>query len=823
MTLDIMDGDLWQWDTGREVEVAGCEQVHFAKSTTGTCYTVEAADGKAKIPDELLQAAGRVYAWAYITDEAYGGRTRIEALWDVKRRAKPAEYVYEPSDQRTIKDAETARDEAKAAQKAAEAARDRAVASEVKGARATTLASGSEATAAMEGNVLVVGVPKGDALRYSDLTAGQVAELKKPATDAAAEIGKTNEEYKAMLTEQARAFGDAQRARAESYADAERARDGAYTNAETERNAAYNEAEGKRQAAERVRGEAEEGRKSAEAGRDTAEKARVEAEGKREQGWTDLKADVEKSVDDAVERADAANVAATKAIAEVKATEAKLYPVAENVLKGTAKDTFVHVDDAFPSSLLGIEIEGATEQVTTTGKNIAKLNEAKKTSKELELNVKSSGQIIINGTCSGDGLWLKIGTVDVVEGKTYCLSLNKVYSSFGISAWSNSDNKHVVFVPGKSQVAKGAATKTETLSIFAVGGEGMTFNNEVVSVQMEEGTSATYWEPYTGGKPSPSHEYPQEISNISKAELKVAGKNLAGVDESDNVNFILRKEPLPAGTYTFSCDKGRGSSFYFNIKPLDGSGKIVENDIVSNATSPRTITLSEPTGLYVNGWGLTAPYSIGSIQLETGSKATDFEPISKPKATQIDLKGNELCSLTENGVWNPKTFKDELVIDSGGNVSLIKRVFTAHIDGSEPMWPSNTDKFQYFNYTPKTVRPIDGSSAIRSNRFGKVSRDPWSFYVAGGSNAALFFTFPLGTFANANELNEWLSKNPIDVNYLGAETQTIPLGKIELPALPESVSNVWTDAEITPKTTIEYTRDVNIVVANLESAIASIS
>ena len=259
MTLDIMDGELWQWDTGREVEVTGCEQVHFAKSTAGTCYTVEAAGGKAKIPDELLQAAGRVYAWAYVTDETYGGRTRIEALWDVKRRAKPAQYVYEPSDQRTIRDAETARDEARDALKAAEAARDRAVAAEVKGARATTLAPGSDATAAMEGNVLVVGVPKGDALRYSDLTAEQVAELKKPATDAAAEIGKTNEEYKAMLTEQAKAFGDAQRARTESYTDAERARDKAYTEAETDRNAAYNEAEGKRQAAERGRGENEGG------------------------------------------------------------------------------------------------------------------------------------------------------------------------------------------------------------------------------------------------------------------------------------------------------------------------------------------------------------------------------------------------------------------------------------------------------------------------------------------------------------------------------------------------------------------------------------
>ena len=252
--LQVLDGELWQWDTGREVEVVGCEQVHFAKSTTGTCYTVEVAGNKAKIPDELLQAAGRVYAWAYIT--------RIEALWDVKRRAKPAEYIYEPSDQRTIKDAETARDEAKAAQKAAEAARDKAVAAEVKGARATTLASGSEATAAMEGNVLVVGVPKGDALRYSDLTAEQIAELKKPATDAAAGVNKVNNEFKQLK------------------ASVETAENGRA------------DAEAGRKKKETERGQNETERKEAEAGRKTAEQ-------KREQDSTKALADAQAALKDA--------------------------------------------------------------------------------------------------------------------------------------------------------------------------------------------------------------------------------------------------------------------------------------------------------------------------------------------------------------------------------------------------------------------------------------------------------------------------------------------------------------------------------------------
>lgn len=241
--LQVLDGELWQWDTGREVEVVGCEQVHFAKSTTGTCYTVAVADSKAKIPDELLQAAGRVYAWAYITDEAYGGRTRIEALWDVKRRAKPAEYIYEPSDQRTIKDAETARDE-------------------VKGARATTLASGSEATATMENNVLVVGVPKGDALRYSDLTAEQIAELKKPATDAAAGVNKVNNEFKQLK-------------------------------------ASVETAEKKRADAETERGQTESERKTSETERKEAETGRKTAEQKREQDSTKALADAQAALKDA--------------------------------------------------------------------------------------------------------------------------------------------------------------------------------------------------------------------------------------------------------------------------------------------------------------------------------------------------------------------------------------------------------------------------------------------------------------------------------------------------------------------------------------------
>lgn len=39
----------------------------------------------------------------------------------------------------------------------------------------------------------------------------------------------------------------------------------------------------------------------------------------------------------------------------------------------------------------------------------------------------------------------------------------------------------------------------------------------------------------------------------------------------------------------------------------------------------------------------------------------------------------------------------------------------------------------------------------------------------------------------------------------------------------DSIVNMWTDAEVTPVTGTEYVRDANIVVSDLEEAIASIT
>ena len=103
MTITLADGRgaLWQWDTGRRVKItdgAGVKQIHYQNRCFGCSVDVDVEDGGAAIiPDELLQDWHPLTAYAYVTDDA-GGYTKVQVDFAVHKRAKPADYVYTPTE-----------------------------------------------------------------------------------------------------------------------------------------------------------------------------------------------------------------------------------------------------------------------------------------------------------------------------------------------------------------------------------------------------------------------------------------------------------------------------------------------------------------------------------------------------------------------------------------------------------------------------------------------------------------------------------------------------------------------------------------------------
>lgn len=94
-----LNGDksfLWQWDTNQYLEVgSGAAQVHF-KVNAQTALAVDVIDGRARIPDTLLQRPGRQICYVY-NDNA-----TIESMqYDVKQRPKPSDYIYTEDEKAT--------------------------------------------------------------------------------------------------------------------------------------------------------------------------------------------------------------------------------------------------------------------------------------------------------------------------------------------------------------------------------------------------------------------------------------------------------------------------------------------------------------------------------------------------------------------------------------------------------------------------------------------------------------------------------------------------------------------------------------------------
>ena len=118
LTLNDGRSELWQWDTGRTLDVdADCSQVHFSNKVFGRSIDVDVVHGTAIIPDVLLQTDKDLNVWAFV-GTAENGYTKISKTFNVNRRNKTADYVFTPVEQTTIDEiaaiAQSVRDDADA-------------------------------------------------------------------------------------------------------------------------------------------------------------------------------------------------------------------------------------------------------------------------------------------------------------------------------------------------------------------------------------------------------------------------------------------------------------------------------------------------------------------------------------------------------------------------------------------------------------------------------------------------------------------------------------------------------------------------------------
>ena len=307
-----------------------------------------------------------------------------------------------------------------------------------------------------------------------------------------------------------------------------------------------------------------------------------------------------------------------------------------------------HLADSENGKIQDMVICGNSNQNQTKGKNLLKYPyiEATKISLGVTFMDNKDGSINISGIGTGtayydlysnrDGkrLTLASGTYKlVVKGRRKCnVSVNNgVNSAKNEGTFTITDGHNDVWC--YIEAPKGLALDE---TIYPM-------------IQLASSTDESY-EPYTGGKPSPSPDYPQEIKRVVNPTMKVCGKNLWDNFKTLSLGNVEQKN----GTYIATADNMQVD---ITMKSVGARPLLLKANNAYTFSLKTTVSISSPKFVclrYTNGesnniiftnknfvnfvpkrdvekvgfilYESVAGDKVYDVQLEMGSEATSYEP-----------------------------------------------------------------------------------------------------------------------------------------------------------------------------------------------------
>ena len=186
-----------------------------------------------------------------------------------------------------------------------------------------------------------------------------------------------------------------------------------------------------------------------------------------------------------------------------------------------------HLADSDNGKIIDMMVYGQSKQAVTTGAQLLGSN---------TVFVRNTGDISIptnnpyevswthNTNVPIRGVYLE-NAEPILANKQYTISFDARFSD------GNSHNIRCVdtvktCVNGRNSILIEIHEKNSTVSFYTLGKITEGLSVAISNIMLEEGSTPHDFEPYTGGQPSPSPDYPQEINSVVNPTVKVCGKNL---------------------------------------------------------------------------------------------------------------------------------------------------------------------------------------------------------------------------------------------------------------------------------------------------------
>ncbi len=400
----------------------------------------------------------------------------------------------------------------------------------------------------------------------------------------------------------------------------------------------------------------------------------------------------------------------------------------------------VTVEDAWTAPVLGLDVVGKSEQATTTGAQLLPQPQFNDTKNGITVKTQMDGGISITGTATSAiaftvaeillpaGTYILSGLSGLVVGRMY-------FQLVEISAQGGQ------FVGELAKVGPVASTTvTIDRDVWARAEikvlSGVTADS-ICYPMLNAGDTALPWEPYTGGAPSPSPDYPQDI--ISTGTVST-GKQMLNADTivqgmvnaetgalSVTPSFVSSDFiPVKPGDYVLS---GEGIKPYLNYVIYFDKEKVIKgNSTIKSSNGKFTVTegIAYARLRFVSktgAEGTVTPSEVAALKpmLNAGDTALPWEPytggkpspsVEYPQEVKVTATGGNLfnaskiktmsawgATVTNNGDGSITVSGSGVLTDYINQAILFTRDQTLTILGAGNYCMSGKKTYPYFYFT----------------------------------------------------------------------------------------------------------------------------
>ena len=409
-----------------------------------------------------------------------------------------------------------------------------------------------------------------------------------------------------------------------------------------------------------------------------------------------------------------------------------------NALTETATgEGSITVEDAWTAPVLGLEVMGRSEQAVTTGAQLLLQPQFNDTKNGITVKTQTDGGISITGTATAAitftvaeililaGDYTLSGLSGLVVGRMY-FQLVEISAQGGQFVGELAKVGHVASTTITIDRDVWARAEIKVLS-------GVTADS-VCYPMLNAGTTALPWEPYTGGAPSPSPEYPQDIISTGTVSTGAQLLNLSKVPDQVDNNVTSYKYTDGGLTCVFSA-KNYGVRFKVSVQPntiytissLDIStggylsiSDFLQSDkngvsvLVSKGQNSKTFNSGTATELTFTMYSADDNYLTvvtRDIMLNAGDTALPWEPytggkpspsVEYPQPLEVRATGKNLYDTTKTAT-----------AIHNGTISKIENdeiYFTAN--GSDPYFGDVTNAGTKHSSYLGQIQPLMGATRI---------------------------------------------------------------------------------------------------------------